>query len=212
MHKKLAMIALTITMISAMLVGCAMNKKSEHHDSFSALEVENNNKDAEIQNIENTESSESSESTESTEVQSSESSDTAGEPMTPDVSFAKQYGDIVAGATESVMSYEKSSDDEEADDENSVLNVLDTGNSIDNKYVINVINQAALNNEYEQFKLVHTEEIDKQQVYIVQLDYDYWIVFLDENKVSAVGYHDATGKLAEMFGEKEEDIEYDDWD
>lgn len=212
MHKKLAMIALTITMISAMLVGCAMNKKSEHHDSFSALEVENNNKDAEIQNIENTESSESSESTESTEVQSSESSDTAGEPMTPDVSFAKQYGDIVAGATESVMSYEKSSDDEEADDENSVLNVLDTGNSIDNKYVINVINQAALNNEYEQFKLVHTEEIDKQQIYIVQLDYDYWIVFLDENKASAVGYHDATGKLAEMFGEKEEDIEYDDWD
>ena len=209
MHKKLAMIALTMTMISAMLVGCTMNKKSEHHDSFSALEVENNHKDADIQNVENTESSES---TESTEVQNTESSDTAGEPMKPDVSFAKQYGDIVADAAESVMSYEKSYDDEDDADENSVENVLDTGNSIDNKYVINVINQAALNNKYEQFKLVHTEEIDKQQVYIVQLDYDYWIIFLDENKTSAVGYHDETGRLADMFGEKEEDIEYDDWD
>lgn len=209
MHKKLAIITLTMTMISAMLVGCTMNKKSEHHDSFSALEVENNHKDADIQNIENTESSES---TETTEVQNTESSDTAGEPMKPDVSFAKQYGDIVADAAESVMSYEKSSDNEDDADENSVKNVLDTGNSIDNKYVINVINQAALNNEYEQFKLVNTEEIDKQQVYIVQLDYDYWIIFLDENKTSAVGYHDETGRLADMFGEKEEDIEYDDWD
>lgn len=202
MHKKLV---LTLMIISTLtLVGCAKDS-NKHHDSFTPIEVENNTVDSNDIAEDNTEnnSTEIVDDNVNDNTSSSDNSEQSVEFVQPDVDFAKQYADIVLNAMETVVSYDK---------DNGVAEVLDTGNTISNQLVLNVINQAALNNDYTSYNLVHTEETESDDIYIIMLDYDYWIIFYNKDTDSASGYHDGTGTLATMFGEKEEDIEYEDWD
>lgn len=207
MHKKLVLTLMVISVTTLALTGCTQsNSNNKHHDLFNPIEVENNTTDNNNHTVEDNTESNSTDTEDSNindTTSTSNSSEESIEFVQPDVDFAKQYADVVLNAIDTVISY---------DEDNSVAEVLDTGDTISNELVLNVINQAALNSDYTTYELVHTEENDTQDIYIVKLDYDYWIIFYDKNDNSASGYHDGTGTLATMFGEKEEDIEYEDWD
>ena len=204
MHKNLVLALMIISVTTLALTGCTQsNANNKHHDLFNPIEVENNNNYTVEDNTEsNSTDTENSDATKDT-TSTPDSSEESIEFVQPDVDFAKQYADVVLNAIDTVISY---------DENESVIKVVDTGDTINNELVLNVVNQAALNSDYTTYELVHTEETDTQDIYVVRLDYDYWIIFYDKNGNSASGYHDGTGTLATMFGDKGEDIEYEDWD
>lgn len=202
MKKRIMASIIVIGLMTCSLSACTQGKdNNEHHDSFNPIDVEDDisyntsnsndntgdNNDNEVKNDNSTE-----ENTEQSSV----------EFVQPDVDFAKQYADVVLNAIDIIISYEGS---------NSVISKLDTGDTISNELVLNIVNQAALDHDYTEYELVNTEESESQDIYIVKLDYDYWIIFLDKNNSSASGYHDGTGILATMFGDYEEDIDYEEW-
>lgn len=208
MKKRLIVSIMVIVAIACSLSACTQSKNSvEHHDSFSPIDVEDNKvstntDDNTVSN--NTDDNTDDYSNESIDSNNTEiNTETSVEFIQPDVDFAKQYADVVLNAIDTIISYEGS---------NSVISKLDIGDTISNELVINIVNQAALDHDYTEYELVSIEESEYQDVYIVRLDYDYWIIFLDKNNNSASGYHDGTGTLATMSGEYEEDIEYEDWE
>lgn len=203
MKKRIMTSIIVIGLMTCSLSACTQNKdNTEHHDSFNPIDVEDDisyntsnsndntgdNNDNEVKNDNSTE-----ENTEQSSV----------EFVQPDVDFAKQYSDVVLNAIDTIISYEGS---------NSVISKLDTGDTISNELVLNIVNQAALDHDYTEYELVNTEESESQDIYVVRLDYDYWIIFLDKDNSSASGYHDGTGILATMFGDYEEDIDYEEWE
>lgn len=203
MKKRIVINLILIGVIACSLSACAQNKdNNEHHDSFSPIDVKNNinyNTNDVVSN--DTEGNSSDEATENTSTETN--TETPVEFVQPDVDFAKQYADIVLNAIDTIISYEGS---------NSVVSKLDTGNTLNNELALNIVNQAAIDHDYTEYELVSTEESEYQDIYVVRLDYDYWIIFLDKDSGSASGYHDGTGTLATMFGEYEEDTDYEEWD
>lgn len=203
MKKRVVINLIVIGVIVCSLSACEQNKdNNEHHDSFSPIDVENNiNYNTNDAVSSDTEDNNSGEATENNSTETN--TETTVEFVQPDVDFAKQYADIVLNAIDTIISYEGS---------NSVISKLDTGNTLNNELVLNIVNQAAIDHGYTEYELVSTEESESQDIYVVRLDYDYWIIFLDKDNSSASGYHDGTGTLATMFGEYEEDIDYEEWD
>lgn len=204
MKKRIVVSIIVIGVIACSLSACTQNKdNTEHHDSFSPIDVEDNinysNNDNTISN--NTDDNHSNDVIGDNNTEAN--TETPVEFVEPDVDFAKQYADIVLNAIDTIISYEGST---------SVISKLDTNGTIDNELVLNIVNQAALDHDYTEYELVNTEESESQDIYVVRLDYDYWIIFLDKDNSSASGYHDGTGTLATMFGEYEEDIDYEEWE
>lgn len=75
-----------------------------------------------------------------------------------------------------------------------------------------LLNKIYTDNNYSDFKIVDvTQDIDintQKANYIVKYGYDYWSITYYPGK-GATGFQDKTGMLAEMYGEQEEDIEWD---
>lgn len=181
-------ITILIGTLALCICGCGTteNVKEEHHDSFIGIEVDRGN---------NTNNETGTEIDEDNTVDNVEET---VEFVEQDLSFAREYADIVKNAAEIVI---LSSDEETYD-------TLGIRGVIGNSKVEDIMNQATLNNGYERYELVYNTDT----VYIVSLDFDYWVIFYEAEINDATGYRDATGTLATMYGEMEEDIEYEDWD
>ncbi len=76
-----------------------------------------------------------------------------------------------------------------------------------------LLNKIYIDNGYSSFEIIDvTQDIDietQEAYYIVKYRYDYWSITYYPGK-GATGFQDKTGMLAEIYGEHEEDIEWDD--